>query len=318
MISVVIPTRGRPQLLQRAIRSVLVQTYQDFEVVVVLDGVDAKSAAAIEEFKEPRIQLLTLPQPMGGAAARNAGVVVARGRWIAFLDDDDEFRAEKLALQLKSAMHSGSIDRTLTVCKVNVVGDRVTGVWPTRFPGPGESIVEYLFCRKSLRQGEAFLQSSTYFVSRILALRVPFRQNLKRHQDWDWVVRLQREAGVKIVALPQVLTVYHRDDVPSVSRQGGWETSLDWGKSTVAPESPRAYSFFIATQCVTRLDAEQCWEWSVLRQLSGECFESGSAGPLCIVLFAYFWLRALYRSRRVPQKTQGIHTKPESISAPEN
>jgi hypothetical protein len=296
MVSIVIPTRDRPHLLRRAIRSVLVQTHQDFEVVVVLDGVDAESAAAVEEFREPRIRLLTLPQRSGGAAARNAGVAAARGRWIAFLDDDDEFIAEKLALQLQSALRSDSAERTLTVCKAKVVENRITRVWPTRFPAPGERVVEYLFCRKGLRQGEAFLQSSTFFVSRALALRIPFRQDLKRHQDWDWAAQLQREAGVEIVAVPQVLTVYHRDDGPSVTRQISWEESLHWAKEVVWPESPKAHSFFIATQCVTRLDAEQCWKWRVLRRLFQECFGSGKATLLSAVLFTYFWMRALYKS----------------------
>jgi glycosyltransferase involved in cell wall biosynthesis len=326
MISVVIPTRGRPQLLQRAIRSVLVQTHQDFEVIVVLDGVDAQSTAAVEELKEPRIRLVTLPQRAGGAVARNAGVAAARGRWIAFLDDDDEFTAEKLALQLQSAMGSNSPEQTLTVCKARVIERRIARVWPTRFPAPGERIVEYLFCRKSLRQGEAFLQSSTYFVSRALALRIPFRQHLERHQDWDWVVQLQQK-GVEIVAVPRVLTVYHRDDNSSLSRQSGWEQSLDWAKGVVAPESSRAYSFFIATQCVTRLDARQCWSWSVLRRLSGECFGNGKANRCSTVLFAYFWMRALYKSlgaragRRKGSelnRAQGIDTKPKDVSASEN
>ncbi len=306
MVSIVIPTRGRPLLLQRAIRSVLMQTHQDFEVVVVLDGVDAESKAAVEEFREPKIRLLTLPTTAGGAVARNAGVAAARGRWIAFLDDDDEFEAEKLALQLQSALRSDSAERTLTTCKAKVVETRITRVWPTRFPAPGEPLVEYLFCRNGMRKGESFMQSSTFFLSRALALRVPFRQDLKRHQDWDWAVRLQREVGVEVVAVPQVLTVYHREDGPSMTRQISWEQSLHWAKEVVWPESRKAYSFFIATQCVTLLDPEQCWKWRVLRRLFQECFGCGKATPLCALLFTYFWMRALCNSQYFEVKAEGL------------
>lgn len=326
VVSVVIPTRGRPHLLQRAIRSVLMQTLQDFEVVVVLDGVDPVSVATVDEFKDSRIRLLILPQQAGGSAARNAGVGAARGSWIAFLDDDDEFTSEKLALQLESAVRHGSVDRTLTVCKASIVGYGRAQVWPQRFPAPREEVVEYLFCRKSWRQGEAFLQTSTYFVSRTLALRIPFQQGLKRHQDWDWVVRLQREENVEIVAVPQVLAIYHRDNGPSVSRRSGWQVSLDWAKDAVLPESTRAYSFFIATQCVTRLDAEECWKWSVLRHLSWQCFGSGRANLLVAALFVGFWIRATYKSfgARVGRRekselkeAQGVDTKPGGVSSSE-
>lgn len=327
VVSVVIPSRDRPHLLQRAIRSVLMQTYQNFEMVVVLDGVDTASSNAVEEFNDARIRLLTLRQRSGGAVARNVGVRAARGRWVAFLDDDDEFTREKLALQLESALRHGSVDRTLTVCRARIVGGERAQVWPLRFPALGEQLVEYLFCRKGWRQGEAFLQSSTYFVSQALALRVPFRQDLKRHQDWDWVLRLQREARVEIVAVPQVLTIYHRGDGPSVSRRSGWQLSLDWAKDAVLPESSRAYSFFIATQCVTRLDDEQCWRWSVLRHLSGQCFGSGSASLLVVILFTGFWTRALYKSLGVRlgrrgsaelQKLQAPDARPRGIPAAES
>ena len=312
-VSVIIPTHGRAHLLRRAIRSVLVQTHQDFEVIVVLDGVDAESGATVAEFNDARLRLVTLAHRSGGAVARNAGVSAASGRWIAFLDDDDEFEAEKLELQLRATLQSESIERTLTVCKVTVLEEHMSRTWPARFPTPGERLVDYLFCRSGLRQGEAFLQSSTFFLSRALAVRVPFRQHLKRHQDWDWVVQLQREVGVQIVAVPRVLTVYHRDDGPSATRQISWEQSVAWAKEVVWPESPKAYSFFIATQCVTLLDKQACRNWSVMRRLSQECLGGGKATFTTVVLFSYFWMRALYRSFG-KQSVKGAAAKPQQVA----
>ena len=95
-----------------------------------------RELATVDEFKDSRIRLLILPQQAGGSAARNAGVGAARGSWIAFLDDDDEFTSEKLALQLESALRHGSVDRTLTVCKASIVGYGRAQVWPQRFPAP--------------------------------------------------------------------------------------------------------------------------------------------------------------------------------------
>jgi glycosyltransferase involved in cell wall biosynthesis len=292
-VSVVIPTRGRPAMLVRAIRSVQSQTLQEFEVVVVLDGPDEESVKAIECLRDARIRLVTLVEASGGAVARNAGVDAATGEWIAFLDDDDEFAERKLELQLKAATEAAG--PMLMTCKARVVKGVGEEIWPRRFPREEELLVDYLFQRWSLRQGEAFLQTSTYFVSRELARTERFREDLRRHQDWDWVVRLQTEQGVKVVAVDEPLTLYHVGEGPSVSTQSGWESSLAWGREVVLPQSRGAYAFFIATQCVPRLRAGECRRWSVLQWLGRECFVAGRASLMSGALFLGFWLRVWIR-----------------------
>jgi glycosyltransferase involved in cell wall biosynthesis len=296
LVSVVIPTRGRAWMLARAIRSVQRQTLQDFEVVVVLDGPDEESVKAIGSLHDERVRAVTLSTASGGAVARNAGVDAAAGKWIAFLDDDDEFAERKLELQLKAA--SESVGAVLVVCQARVVKGASEELWPQRFPKKGELLVDYLFQRRSLRQGEGFLQTSTYFVSTELARRVRFREDLRRHQDWDWVVRLQTGHGVKVVAVGEPLTVYHLGEGPSVSTQSGWESSLMWAREVVAPQSRRAYAFFIATQCVPRLRIGECKRWSILQFLSRECFGVGRASLLSGMLFAGFWVREWIRDVR--------------------
>jgi glycosyltransferase involved in cell wall biosynthesis len=297
-VSVVIPTHGRPQLLGRAIRSVLRQSMQDFEVVVVLDGPDPVSASLVEDIQDVRVRSISLPQRSGGGCARNAGVAAARGRWIAFLDDDDEFLEQKLNQQLKAATQAAEHD-TLVVCKAMVVGPGQAEVWPRRFPAVGEPLVEYLFCRKEMRQGQAFLQTSTFFLARELAMRIPFCETLARHQDWEWAVRLQAH-GVEIIAVDEVLTVYHRGEGPSVSRSGGWKISLDWGIETVLPRSRRAFSFFVATQCVTRLTRREARSLKVLRPLARACFLEGRANVTSAFLFIAFWARNAVFGQHIP------------------
>lgn len=86
-LSIVIPTYGRGALLARAVRSALGQTFDDLEVLVVDD---ASPEPAAPPSDDPRLRVLRLPRNRGHAAARNVGAREARGRWIAFLDDDDE------------------------------------------------------------------------------------------------------------------------------------------------------------------------------------------------------------------------------------
>lgn len=99
-VSVIIPTHNRPELLKRALASVVSQSYQDFEAIVVDDGVLQRTDLIVASFGDPRIKYIHHETERGGSAARNTGIRAARGLFIAFLDDDDEWVPEKLAIQI--------------------------------------------------------------------------------------------------------------------------------------------------------------------------------------------------------------------------
>lgn len=111
LIAVIIPTYNRAALLERAVVSVLGQTFQDFELVVVDDGSTDRTAdlplfknsdpREPREPREPRLRCIRLPENRGVSAARNAGVKATSAPWLAFLDSDDEWLPEKLEKQLR-------------------------------------------------------------------------------------------------------------------------------------------------------------------------------------------------------------------------
>ena len=101
MVSVIITTHNRCNLLESAIQSVLNQIYKDFELIVVADGCTDGTDSLMKKYEsEKRIQYIHYSPAKGGNYARNKGVKNSRGEFIAFLDDDDEWLPEKLELQV--------------------------------------------------------------------------------------------------------------------------------------------------------------------------------------------------------------------------
>jgi glycosyltransferase involved in cell wall biosynthesis len=241
VVSVVIPTRGRPSLLRRAILSALQQSCQSLEVIVVLDGDDEGTRDAVALIADCRIRLVVLKDAVGGAEARNVGGRHATGRYIALLDDDDEWLPRKLEKQLALANpHSPN-----PFVVVNQYLHRVAGqedeVWPGHLPRKNEPLSEFL-C--SSRGG---FQTSTYLCPRELFLRVPFTKGLKKHQDWDWFLQLASLPGFDLLIVPEPLSIYW---VPlrvrtSISGSLDWALSFAWAKSRLPLLTRRAYAMFL-------------------------------------------------------------------------
>jgi glycosyltransferase involved in cell wall biosynthesis len=100
VVSVVIPTRNRSGMLETAVRSALDQTFRDLEVVVFDDASEDETPRIMAGFEDSRVRYFRWDSCRGGAAARNAAIRKARGSYIAFLDDDDEWFRDKLQRQM--------------------------------------------------------------------------------------------------------------------------------------------------------------------------------------------------------------------------
>jgi glycosyltransferase involved in cell wall biosynthesis len=287
VVSAVIPTRGRPEMVTRAVRSALAQSLRALEVIVVVDGPDPETEAALARIGDARLRVVRNERTVGGSETRNIGARAARGGWVAFLDDDDEWLPEKLARQLQAAA-AGS-GRVIVSCRLIARSPHGDSVWPRRLPAPGQSVGDYLFIRRSLFQGEALLQTSTLMAPRDLLLEVPFTPGLRKHQDWDWLLRATTLPGVQVVVVPEPLAVWTiEEDRSTVSGGADWRFSLQWIGSHRERVSRGAYACYVATQ--VGYQAAQTRDWRLFARLLAEMFRGGSPRPRDVALFTALWV----------------------------
>ena len=97
LISIIIPTYNRANLLPKAIQSILEQTYQNWELIIIDNYSDDGTKEVVDSFRDPRISMILIPRTGSVAASRNMGVHHSNGEWISFLDSDDWWFPTKLA-----------------------------------------------------------------------------------------------------------------------------------------------------------------------------------------------------------------------------
>ena len=247
LISVAIPTCLRPQLVCRAVRSALSQTLQEIEVIVVIDGRDAETAAALETFDDSRLRTITPDRQLGNADARNLAVAHASAEWVAFLDDDDEWLPAKLDAQLRAARRSRHRLPIIT-CRMLARSEAGEFLWPRRPPADGEPLSEYFFCRRTPFTGEGMVINSAILAPRELVRAVPFRSGLERHVDPDWLLRATRVpgAGLELVAEPEPLLIWNiEQDRHRITTSRDWRYSYQYARSNRELMTRRGYAAFI-------------------------------------------------------------------------
>jgi glycosyltransferase involved in cell wall biosynthesis len=299
IVSAVIPTRGRAELLGRAVRSALAQTLREIEVIVVIDGADPASRLLVEELalEDPRVRGIALSLSIGGSDARNRGVDGAKGEWIAFLDDDDEWLPGKLQAQLEAVKRSMAAV-VIGTCKLIARTPGQDYVWPRRMPADSEQLGEYLLARRTLTRGEGYIQTSTLFVSRALMQAHPFKSGQLKHQDTELVLRLGRLPGVHAVFVEDALAIHNiEEDRVTVSSKANWRYSLDWVQRDRHLFTPRALSGFVLHQIAS--EASEQGEWRAFYLLLLEALRHGKSAPRDYAIFLAIWLLPRRRRRRL-------------------
>ncbi|MEQ3443541.1 MULTISPECIES: glycosyltransferase family 2 protein [unclassified Pseudoalteromonas] len=218
LISVIIPFYTKTQgLLKNSVSSALSQSVHDIEVIVVDDCSPVSAVDELAEIKDERLKVVKHSKNQHGGIARNTGVKEAEGKFIAFLDYDDVWYANKLQKQYELFISEDNEHNSKAVIysKCKIIDGKREFTRPRRKIEQNEPVGDYLFCAQEI------IQTSGLFLTRELALEAPF-DNLKRHQDYQFCLSLEA-AGAKFVLLDEI--VY---DFIQIPKQIDYNFALSW------------------------------------------------------------------------------------------
>lgn len=202
-VTVILPTFNRAHLVGRAIRSVLAQTYRDFELIIVDDGSTDNTEKFVHSLGDPRIRFIRHARTRGGSAARNTGIKVARGKYIAFQDSDAEWLPRKLERQMAVFERDGQNRLGLVLCDRIVVGPEGEQILKPR--------VHRLTYENLLYPAAHGVGTEVFLLKRDLAApELYFDERLPALQDWELMLRVSRICRIGYVAESLVRSYRHK------------------------------------------------------------------------------------------------------------
>lgn len=208
LVSIVIPTFNRAPLLKRSIKSVLNQTYLNFEVIVVDDCSKDSTESVVKGFNDNRIRYIRHEKNQGAPAARNNGILASEGEYIAFQDSDDQWLPTKLEKQVKSFNFA---HRDLGVVYTSFW--RIDQGKKTLIPSAEIEQTEGNIFRSLLRKN--FVSTPTAVVRKECFEKVGMFENIPRLQDWELWLRIAKCYRFKHLSEPLVIAYRQPDSIYS-------------------------------------------------------------------------------------------------------
>jgi glycosyltransferase involved in cell wall biosynthesis len=237
-VSVVIPTKDRWDLLQRGLSTVLAQRGVDLEVIVVDDGSHAPPPTGSAPLADPRVRLIRNETSRRGAGARNQGIRLARGEWIAFLDDDDFWSPTKLSSQLQAAEREGA---GFVYCSAVIVDPLLTALRLELAPSPAQ-LAGGIRTHAMIPAGT----SSVVVRASLLDEIGGFNEELLMVDDWDMWIRIAAQGRGSVSPEVHVAYLEHPDNMHMADLAGLREVDYIVRTYSDGPASRRRAEFSAA------------------------------------------------------------------------
>lgn len=251
LISAIIPTYNRANLVARAIKSVIEQTYENLEIIVVDDASKDNTEEVIKAIVDPRICYICHSENRGGAASRNTGIDAAKGKYVAFLDSDDVWFSNKIQLQIASIQNYPHPEKVVSYTQFKAQGIEESCILPIQGKNETEALADYLF----VNRGE--ISSSILMLPRLLAAVTRFRPELKKHQDWDFALRLEAKGAI-FDFVDKPLTIWYNDRICNrISTMSDYKISLNWIQGYQGLISNKAAKGFLIKVVVPKMLASE-------------------------------------------------------------
>lgn len=267
-VSVIIPSYGRPEFLQKAIQSVLSQSFQDWELIVVDDnGIGSVSQVQtqtlLNEYRDdPRIHYLIQDENRGGSAARNIGWKFASGEFICFLDNDDEFYPEKLTAQVQSLERTGL---KMTVCRFDSFKNGKKVRTSPKVPEMDSYLIPFALGKINFASG------STLMISKSLLGKVDgYDETFRRKQDVELMIRLLLEESLHVDNQILVrLNIDDRANIPSVENFKKFQNLFNLKFNSLFETFPQKAQQEIKQYEITELAKVALWnkDWKLFLRL---------------------------------------------------
>lgn len=209
LVSVILPTFNRSHVLKRSIESVLRQSYDNFELIVVDDGSTDTTEEIVNSYKDKRIKYIRYETNKGANAARNIGIENSKGEYIAFQDSDDEWLSEKLEKQL-AVLEDPKYKDHIVYCRI----ERIYKDHKEQIPKEKDINQSGNISKRLLRYN--FISTQALLLKREYFKKVGmFDEKLPRLQDWDMVLRLALVYKFKYINEVLVKLYFQTDSISS-------------------------------------------------------------------------------------------------------
>ena len=220
-VSVLIATHQRPEMLRRALQSVACQTYPDVEALVVDNNglgtpAQRQTAAVVAEFAG--VRYFANPRNLGQAASLNSAAERAQGELFAFLDDDDQFHSDKIALQVKRLAEEPGAGGVYCNCLRFFRGAVYAQSECERGKDEGDLTLDLLLGRNEMQAG------STTVIRRSAFHRSGgFDERFRRHVDWSFMLNFFREHTICLCE-ETLVSIYMPDNLWKIAPDLIFET----------------------------------------------------------------------------------------------